>query len=153
MRGDGRFANNRISRALRAGALARTREWTLYFSSGSNATAWLDVARTLETGESAFKRGHGVNVWERFDAHPDEREMFAHSMMGITVLHAPAIAALYPFSEVKRLCDVGGGRGTLLGEIVLRHPHIQGVLCDGAGVIESARELLASRGVAERVEL
>jgi hypothetical protein len=78
--------------------------------------------------------------------------MFAHCMMGITVAHAPAIAALYPFAEVKRVCDVGGGRGTLLGEILLRHPHVQGVLCDAPGVIESARELLAARGVADRVE-
>jgi hypothetical protein len=149
---DGRFSNNRISRALRSGAVERSREWAIYFASGSNAAAWLDLARTLETGESAFKRVHGMNVWEWFDAHPDEREMFAHSMMGISVLHAPAIASLYPFGKVKRLCDVGGGRGTLLGEIILRHPHIQGVLCDGEGVIESARELLTARGVADRVE-
>ncbi|MGH7434056.1 MAG: methyltransferase [Polyangiaceae bacterium] len=153
MHDDGRFSNNRISRALRSGTVERSREWALYFSSGSNATAWLDLARTLETGESAFKRVHGMNVWEWFDAHPDEREMFAHCMMGISALHAPAIASLYPFEEVKRLCDVGGGRGTLLGEILLRHPHIQGVLCDGAGVVESARELLTARGVADRVEL
>jgi hypothetical protein len=149
----GRFANNRVSRALRSGSEDRVREWALYFSSGSNATAWLDCARTLETGESAFKKVHGMNVWDWFDAHPDEREMFAHCMMGITVSHAPAIAALYPFGEVKRICDVGGGRGTLLGEILLRHPHIQGVLCDGPGVIESARELLTTRGVMDRVEL
>jgi hypothetical protein len=112
MHDDGRFSNNRISRALRSGAVERSREWALYFASGSNATAWLDIARTLETGESAFKRVHGMNVWEWFDAHPDEREMFAHCMMGISALHAPAIASLYPFGEVKRLCDVGGGRGT-----------------------------------------
>jgi hypothetical protein len=44
-----------------------------------------------------------MNVWAWFD----EREMFAHCMMGITVAHAPAIAALYPFHEVTRVCDVG----------------------------------------------
>jgi len=38
---------------------------------------------------------------------------------------------------VKRLCDVGG----------------RGVLCDGEGVIASARELLEARGVLDRVEL
>jgi hypothetical protein len=56
MDAQGRFANNRISRALRSGSEDRTRDWALYFASGSNATAWLDCARTLETGESAFKR-------------------------------------------------------------------------------------------------
>ncbi len=51
------------------------------------------------------------------------------------------------------MCDVGGGRGTLLSEILKRHEHLRGVLCDAAGVCESARQLFAERGVAERVEL
>src|SRR5581483_1442669 len=103
--------------------------------------------------KSAFARVNGKSVWTWFDEHEDEREMFAHSMMGITVQDAPVIARLYPFHEVKRLCDVGGGRGTLLSEIVLRHPHVRGVLCDAEGVVASARELLAARGVADRVDL
>lgn len=153
MNGDGTFENSRLSRALCSGQLGRGREWALYFSSGSNTAAWLDISRTLETGESAFTRVHGMNVWDWFEAHADEREIFAHCMMGITVMDAPVIAALYPFSEVKRLCDVGGGRGTLLSEIVIRYPHVQGVVYDSPGVIESARELLAKRNVADRIEL
>ncbi|HEX4338463.1 MAG TPA: methyltransferase [Polyangiaceae bacterium] len=150
---DGRFENNRVSRVLCSGRVLRSREWALYFSSGSNAAAWLDYSRTLETGKSAFTRVHGMDVWQWFDRHPDEREMFAHCMTGLTVMDAPAIASLYPFGEVKRLCDVGGGRGTLIGEIVKRHPNVTGVLCDAPGVIESARDLLTARGVADRVEL
>ncbi|HVZ36948.1 MAG TPA: methyltransferase, partial [Polyangiaceae bacterium] len=73
--------------------------------------------------------------------------------MGLTVMDAPLIASLYPFSEVKRLCDVGGGRGTLLSEIVMRHPHLRGVLHDSPGVIASAGQLLADRGLEQRVEL
>jgi hypothetical protein len=153
MHSNGTFENNRISRALLSGKLSRSREWALYFGSKSNASAWIDYARTLETGKSAFPRVHGKSVWAWFDEHEDEREMFAHCMMGITTQDAPVIAKLYPFSEVKRLCDVGGGRGTLLSEIVLRHPNVRGVLCDGEGVIASARELLESRGVLDRIEL
>jgi O-methyltransferase domain len=149
----GVFTNSRLSRALRSGLLTRGREWALYFSSGSNAASWLDYARTLETGVSPFTRVHGKNVWDWFDEHPDERDIFAHCMMGLTVMDAPAIAALYPFGEVTRLCDVGGGRGTLLSEIVKRHRNVTGVLCDAAGLMESARELLAARGVEDRVEL
>jgi hypothetical protein len=149
----GEFANNRRSRVLLSGQPTRTREWALYFSSGSNVAAWADLPRTIETGESAFRRVHGVSVWEWFDAHPDEREMFAHCMMGITVRDAPLVASLYPFAEVNRLCDVGGGRGTLLSEILLRHGNVQGVLYDAPGVIQSARDLLQKRGLSARVEL
>lgn len=153
MNQDGVFANNRLSRALREGLLPSAREWALYFSSGSNAAAWLDVARTLETGESAFTRVHGMNVWQWFELHPDEREIFAHCMMAATAMDAPVIAGLYPFAEISRLCDVGGGRGTLLSEIVIRHPGVRGVLYDSPGVIASAKLLLERRGVSDRVEL
>jgi hypothetical protein len=149
----GVFSNNRVSRALCSGLLSRGREWALYFSSGSNTAAWLDCARTLETGESAFTRLHGMNVWDWFEAHADEREIFAHCMMGMTLIDAPVVARLYPFAGVKRVCDVGGGRGTLLSELVLRHPHLSGVLYDSPGVVESARVLLEQRGLTNRIEL
>lgn len=112
----------------------------------------VDAAFLLDS-KSAFDRVHGETVWEWFERHDDEREMFAHAMMGVTVGDAPFVADLYPFGEVKRLCDVGGGRGTLLSELLLRFPHLGRVLVDGAGVIESARELLHARGVLDRAEL
>jgi hypothetical protein len=43
--------------------------------------------------------------------------------------------------------------GTLLSELLVRHPHLRGILADGAGVCGQARELLAARGVADRVEV
>lgn len=150
---DGRVENNRLSRALRSGLPTRGREWAIYFGSGSNARAWGDYAETVRTGESAFDRVHGMNVWDWFDAHPDERENFAHCMMGLTLQDAPFIARLYPFEEIKHLCDVGGGRGTLLSELLLRYPHLNATLCDAPGVIESARTLLGHRRVDSRVTL
>jgi hypothetical protein len=153
LRSDARFANNRVSRAMRGGQLSRTREFLVYAGSGSNLAAWANHEHALRSGKSSFDHVHGMNVWEWFAEHPDEQEMFAHGMMGLTTQHAPVIAALYPFAEVKRVCDVGGGRGALLSELLLRHPHLRGVLADGAGVLASAEVLLAARGVKDRVEL
>jgi hypothetical protein len=73
--------------------------------------------------------------------------------MGMSIADAPIIARLYPFSEVQSVCDVGGGRGTLLSELLIRHTHLRGMLCDSEGVLASARELLAARGVLSRVTL
>ncbi|HEV7518939.1 MAG TPA: methyltransferase [Thermoanaerobaculia bacterium] len=150
---DGRFRNNRLSRALRAGVPGSLRSYALYFGSSSNVQAWADFDRTVETGGNAFERVHGATIWDWFDAHPEERETFAGAMGELTALYAPAIAGGYPFAEVRRLCDVGGGRGTLLAEVLLRHPHLSGVLLDGAGVLDTARPYLAGRGVLGRVEL
>ena len=94
-----------------------------------------------------------MSVWEWFDGHPHERETFALAMMTMTLAQAPGIAKTYPFREVRRVCDVGGGRGTLLSEILLHHPNVRGILCDAPGVLESARRFLGRRGVLDRVEL
>jgi hypothetical protein len=152
LRKDGRFENGRIAEALRSGRPSRARQWARYFGSRSNCEAWLDLEESVKTGKSAFPRVHGTSVWEWFDRHPEEREDFAQAMMGMTLADAPVVAKLYPFSEISSVCDVGGGRGTLLSEILVRHPHLRGALYDGAGVIASARSLLAARGVSGRVE-
>lgn len=152
LRSDGRFENNRLSRALRSEDLGRGRHWCEYMGSRATSAAWAGLDDSVRTGRSAFPKVHGMSVWEWFDAHPEEREAFAQGMMGLTVAEAPVIATLYPFGEVRRLCDVGGGRGTLLSEILVRHRHLRGVLYDAPGVVASARPLLQRRGVADRVE-
>lgn len=153
MRADKRFEHNRVSRILTPGHRSRSAQFVEYFASGSNVRSWLDVDQTLVTGKNAFDRVHGMSVWEWFDQHPEERECFAEAMMGFTLGDAPFVAAGYPFKEVKTICDVGGGRGTLISELLLRHPHLHATLVDGAGVLDLARALLEHRGVANRVTL
>jgi hypothetical protein len=153
LRADGRFEHNSRSRVLAGGSLSRAREFLLYFSSGSNQAAWGHFDHALKTGRSPFDHVHGMTIWEWFERHADEREMFAHTMMGITVADAPAIAKIYPFAELHNLCDIGGGRGTLLSELLLKHRHLRGTLYESPGVLESAREMLAARGVLDRVSL
>src|SRR3954447_1710491 len=46
---DGRFAHNRLSRALIGGALGRSRDACQYIGSPSNVRAWNDFAETLRT--------------------------------------------------------------------------------------------------------
>lgn len=149
----GRFGNNRVSRTLRSTETYDVRSFAEYFGSRSNTRAWSDFPESLRNGGSAFERVHGKSIWQWFDEHPHERETFAKCMMAMTLLDAPGIAQVYPFGDVKRLCDVGGGRGTLLSEILVRHPKLRAVLSDGEGVLDSARELLDQRGVLDRVDL
>src|SRR5262249_17869851 len=148
-----RFVNGRLAAALLSGSPSRSREWALYFSSGSNVAAWGDFAETLRTGSSAFDRLHGMTVWEWFQAHSDEREMFAHAMMGLPFGDATIVGSIYPVEEIDAVCDVGGGRGTLLSELLLRFPRLSGILVEDRRVLASAREFLAARGVAGRVML
>lgn len=153
LRRDGRFEHNSRSRVLCGGRSSCAREFLLYFNSGSNQAAWSQFEHALETGRSPFDHVHGMTIWEWFERHPDERENFAQTMMGMSIADAPVIARLYPFRELQSVCDVGGGRGTLLSELLIRHPHLRGILCDKQAVVGSARQLLEARGVASRVTL
>lgn len=56
---------------------------------------------------------------------------------------ARAVAETYDFSDIKRLADIGGGRGDLLVAIVDRHPGVQGVLVERPEVLERAQAHLA----------
>ena len=149
----GRFHHTRVSRALRSGQLTRTREWVRYFASTSNQRAYQAFEHVIRTGRNGFAHGNGQGVWAWFDEHPAEREQFAQVMMGLTVRTAPLVATRYPWRDVAIVCDVGGGRGTLLSELLVRHRHLRGVLCDREGVLAAAGPLLRARGVADRVEL
>lgn len=146
-----RFSHAPASRALRSGSLLRARDFAEYFASASNLRAWMGFEETLRTGRCSFDREHGMSVWDWFDAHPEERECFARAMTGLTLADAPFVATTYPFAEVQTVCDVAGGRGALLSEILLRHPHLRGTLTDNPRVLDDARSLLGHRGVADRV--
>jgi hypothetical protein len=53
-------------------------------------------------------------------------------------LHGLALAGAVDWSGVRRVCDVGGGTGALLGVLLDRHPHLRGVLFDLEPVVERA---------------
>jgi hypothetical protein len=114
--------------------------------------AWADFETTVRTGKNAFERVHGASLWEHHRKHPEEGRTFAASMASVTALDAPGICAAYPFQAHASICDVAGGRGTLLAEILVKNPRARGVLFDEAHVLEQAGPVLAERGVAGRVE-
>jgi hypothetical protein len=149
---EGRFANNRLSRTLRSGIFMSMRDLADYFGSPSNLQAWADFERTVMSGDTAFPRVHGMSVWKWLAAHPDESRAFAGSMTSFTEQAAPAIVASYPFAQHSRICDVAGGRGTLLAEVLVQNRSARGVLFDEAHVLETASPYLSSRGVLDRVD-
>jgi len=149
-REDGRYTNNRLAETLLPGAPMR--DFLLYVASQANVAAYADLHRTVETGANAFERVHGTDLWSWFAGHPDEGRLFASAMVNLTSVDAPFIVASYPFGQIGTLCDIAGGCGPLLAEVLARNASVRGVLFDDARVLEQARAFLAERGVEERVE-
>lgn len=151
--GRGRFGLTRVGRALRSDAASSMRPWARYAALRSTGAAWEDLTETVRTGRSAFPRVHGMSVWDWFNEHPDEGRLFAGAMRTVTEIDAPAIAASDLWPRSGTVCDVAGGAGTLLGEILATHPALRGVLVEAAVVLTEAEAHLARRGLRDRAEL
>jgi hypothetical protein len=149
----GRFRLTRLGRALRSDAPATLRPWGRYMGLASTREAWADLDTTVRTGRSAFERVHGSSVWDWFAAHPEEERLFAAAMRSITEFDAPNIAAASLWPDEGTVCDVAGGVGTLLAEILAGRPALRGVLVEAPGVLAEADKYLTERGVRDRVEL
>ncbi len=148
----GRFVNNRLSETLRSGIIASMRDTADYFGSKSNLEAWADVDETVRTGQPAFNRVHGMSCWDWFTQHPAEGEVFAGTMTSLTEQSAKQVATGYNFGQHAVVCDIAGGRGTLLSEVLRQHTRCRGILFDAGYVLDLAAPYLRDRGVFERID-
>jgi predicted O-methyltransferase YrrM len=154
-RDDGAFENTPLSETLRAGVPASMKPFAIMMVDSPSLAAWNDLLRTVQTGEEAFQRVHGMGGFEYMAAHPDKAKEFGESMTSISGMENPAIAEAYDFRGIEKLVDVGGGHGSLLAGILKRNPALKGVVYDRAEVVANAQkdEHVREKGVAERVEL
>jgi hypothetical protein len=151
--GSGRFRATRLTKVLRANHPSAAAEWCRYIGAAAQQAAWTDLTGAVRSGESAFRRVHGMSMFEWFDAHPDEGRSFSAGLGGLTRAEAPAIVSGYPFPKAGVVCDVGGGQGVLLGEILKARPALRGVLVESVTVLEQARTYLCTQSLDHRVDL
>ena len=149
----GRFHTTRLMKPMRSIDPGATADWCRYIGSPSLQVAWADLAETIRSGQNGFHRINGMSTFEWFDVHPDEGRRFASGLGGLTRAETQMIIAAYPFPETGTVCDVAGGAGVLLGEILRSHPGLRGVLVEAPLVLAEAATYLASIGLADRVQL
>lgn len=150
---DGRFANNRTSKGMITGAEGGVRGFAEFFGHEPVMRAWSRLPQTLQDGKQAFKEVHGHMAWDWIARDSAVQAAFAEGMSSMTEVVAPAIAASYPFSEVKVVCDVGGGMGIVLAAVLRKCPHLKGILFDSESMLGEAKAYLEAAGIADRVEL
>jgi 2,7-dihydroxy-5-methyl-1-naphthoate 7-O-methyltransferase len=146
----GEFAVNRTAALLRSGQPAQT--WLdLDGFGGRMDMAFTELAHTVRTGEPAWERVFGLPFWAYLDANP----AIAASHDATLALSGGGtdLADGYDWAMVRRVTDVGGGTGTLLGEILLRHPWLRGTLVDLPDTASRAREHLAGLDLGDRCEI
>lgn len=148
----GRFHATRLTKALTSDAAYASDQWCSFMASKAHQYAWGDLAATMRSGESAFRRQNGMSFFAWFDTHPAEGRAFAAGLSGLTLSEASAISASYRFPRTGVVCDIAGGSGALLGEVLRRVPQARGILVEAPLVLPEAARHLDSLGVADRVE-
>jgi O-methyltransferase domain len=154
LRRDGTFANNRASDLLRDDHPASLRSWARFFGSDWHVAMWNELGHSVRTGGAGAEAAFGASFWEVLtDVHPEAGAVFDQAMESMSRLQTAVIPRKHDFSRCARVCDVGGGTGTLLAGILAANPGVRGVLFDLPSVVAKAGPVLARAGVADRVDV
>jgi 2,3-dihydroxybenzoate-AMP ligase len=149
----GAFGGTAMSETLRASVPRSLREWTRLWGLPQRLAAINDLEYSVRTGLPSFPHLFGVDWWEHLAAHPDQAAVFNGATGDMARGMHAAAARTVDLSDVRRVVDVGGGRGYLLSELLPRYPGMTAVLYDQPAVVAEATAVLDAAGVAGRVDV
>jgi SAM-dependent methyltransferase len=129
------------------------RSWAIFVEAVGGVLPFEHILQTVRTGTPGIDIAFGMGLFEFIAQHPDSAATFDAAMSERTAAFAPSVAETYDFSDIRSIVDVGGGRGTLLAEILLRHSHLRGSLFDTAAVAARAEAILYGTDLADRCEV
>jgi hypothetical protein len=107
------------------------------------------LPRTVRTGKSAMVERFGP-AYRYLAENREAAQLFDEYMAIRSAPFAGAVATRYDFFGLRKLVDVGGGRGHILAEVLRTYPHLEGELFDLPRVIPIAREEFEAAGLADR---
>jgi predicted O-methyltransferase YrrM len=149
---DGRFRNNKTSQLLREQHPGSLRSWVRFYGADWHVASWNRLDHSVRTGDAAATAALGHPFWEHLtEVDPEAGALFDAAMASTSTLQMEVVAQKYAF--VGRVCDLGGGTGTLLASILRANPSLTGVLFDLPAVVAKAPAVLEAAGVADRVEI
>lgn len=150
-REDGTFANTDVGELFRD--VPGTRRPTAMMMLNHDYWSWGHFLQTLQTGVTGQKLAHGGTLWDSIASDPDFASRFNRAMVLNSEGAAESISQSGDFEHASVVVDVGGGKGGLIGGILVRHPHLRGIVCDVSAGLGETRAYLSSLGVLERCEI
>jgi O-methyltransferase/methyltransferase family protein len=121
---------------------------------GPTAWACLSVlAERVATGRTGPEIAYGQTYFDRLLEYPEEKAAHSNTMIAAHGDEPGAIIDAYDFSWAGRIADIGGGIGTLLSTILMRYPHLTGVLYEQPSVIDQANAVISNAGAIDRCDL
>jgi hypothetical protein len=104
--------------------------------------------------QDGFMREFGQRIFVYIPQNAEYSEVFNYAMSSYSATHTKMVLEAlkgYDFSSIKSLCDVGGGHGHLICNILKEHPHLQGTVLELESTIKDKELLWAEKmGMADR---
>lgn len=154
--GDNRnFSLTSMGDLLRTDHPQSLRPMTLLEEGPEHYAAWRHLPSLIKDGaQDGFAREFGEPAFEYARHNPAYGTVFNDAMSSFSgldnMLLGEALQA-YDFAGISALCDVGGGQGYTLCNLLAQHPHLQGTVLELPDVIADTSLLWADKlGVGER---
>lgn len=148
----GHFAATPLTQMLESNRPDSLRDYAL-LSGEVWYEAWGALWQVVETGRTPFEVTFGTDYYSHLAQNPAANRSFQAYMQVRTQQSGQALSALYDFSLVRTVVDIGGGNGTLLQILLHNHPHLTGVLFDLPEVIAEATQNPALQQLGPRCQL
>ncbi|MEO6595011.1 MAG: methyltransferase [Planctomycetota bacterium] len=136
------YALTESGTALKREALGALAE---FIGSPEQWDAWSRLRDVAFGDATAFERAHGTGLYDYLASNPAAAARYDAAIDAFTRHEAEALCATFSFEGVQSVVDVGGGRGSLLAEVLQRWPHLRGLLFDLPHVVARASPGLVSR--------
>ena len=134
--GRGRFHLTPAAEPLRSDSPRSLRAAVMFLTDNM---LWQPAAQLVDAvhhGRAIFDDTFGVSLWDKLSADHSAGAVFDSGMASYSRPEEGAFLDTYELDRIGSVVDVGGGRGGLLAEILLRNPQVTGVLCDREPVLE-----------------
>ena len=120
------------------------------FLSDWHDKAWSGLSHTLRTGEPGFDYTFGKPSFEWFEENPFERSILDQAQGSKAIGFAHAVIENYDFSKFKSICDIGGGQGSFLLQLLAKYPEIVGCVADLPEAVVAAEREIAKANLSDR---
>lgn len=151
--GEGQFDLAPMGELLRSDAIGSMHGLAVMVGMPFHRDAWTGLYETVRTGDPAFNRIHGTDVFGYLSQHPEEAAVFDTAMTSISNGMTAGIAAAYDFSRFHRIVDVGGGHGAMVQAILAAHTRLTGAIYDRPEVVSGTRDAITRAGLLDRCEV
>ena len=102
------FALTPLGETLKTSAPGSARATILTIASDWWVHGFGHLLYSVQTGKSGFEKSLGMPAFDWLANHPQEASLFSETMIGVHGSEPPAVAAVYDFSGLTTIVDVGG---------------------------------------------